>query len=220
MHQWFKRAALALALLVGADASVATAAETLRGRVVGVADGDTLTVLTPQRREVKVRLDEIDAPENGQDWGTRSQQNLSRMACGRTVQVDVSGQDRYGRSIGRVRSGGVDVNAAQVRQGAAWAYRDYQKDRQLLVLERDARAARRGLWAMPLDQITPPWEYRAERRQASAARATPRPTASCAKRTCTQMSSCAEARTQMKQCALPGLDSDGDGTPCESLCRG
>jgi hypothetical protein len=133
------------------------------------------------------------------------------------VRVKVSGQDRYGRTIGDVRAGEVDVNARMVREGAAWAYRDYLKDKRMLTLESDARAARRGLWALPQEQIEAPWDWRAERRNTSPR---VRTTAACAKRTCSVMTSCAEARTALRQCALPQLDADGDGVPCESLCRG
>ena len=224
MSRWLPRSAalflLALSMSAMSAGAAVSAQEQLTGKVVGVADGDTLTVLTPQKRQVKVRLDQIDAPENGQAWGQRSRQTLSRYAYGKTVRVEVSGKDRYGRSIGRVSSGGVDVNEAMVRDGAAWAYRDYLEDKTLLRVERDARDARRGLWSQPSSQITAPWAYRSAKRNAAAARSTPRPTAACARRTCTQLSSCAEAKRQMKACSLPALDSDGDGTPCESLCRG
>ena len=216
MHPWIKRAGLLMALALGVGlAGAGPAPERLTGKVVGVADGDTLTVLTPEKREVKVRLDQIDAPERGPAHGTRSRQSLNRMVRDRQVQVEVSGRDRYGRTVGTVRTGGTNVNAAMVQQGDAWAYRDYLRDPNLLRLEQNARSAKRGLWAQPAGQITSPWEYRSDQRTA-------RPTArsACAKRTCSVMTSCAEARRHLRQCALPSLDADGDGTPCESLCKG
>jgi endonuclease YncB( thermonuclease family) len=139
-------------------------AEELRGRVVGITDGDTLTLLTPERREVKIRLAEIDTPESRQPYGTRARQALSDLAFRRDVRVDVQDTDRYGRTVGRIYAGRVDVNAEMVRRGAAWVYRRYSHDPLLLVLENEARQAQRGVWALPESQRTPPWEWRRERR--------------------------------------------------------
>lgn len=135
-------------------------------------------------------------------------------------------RDRYGRTVGRVYVGGMDVNAELVRQGAAWVYRHYAKDPALFALEDEARAAKRGLWTLPEAQQIPPWEWRkAGRQQAPAAAppvALPSPTDAftCgAKRYCREMTSCAEARFYLNSCGLSRLDGDRDGTPCESLCR-
>ena len=154
-------AGLVLALLLLA---VPALAETLSGRVVAIADGDTLTVLTERREQVRVRLSDIDTPERGQPWGSRSRERLSELAFGQEVRVVVRDTDRYGRSVGRVWAGPVDVNAAMVRDGAAWVYRRYLKDASLLAIEDEARAAKRGLWGLPEAERTPPWEWRAERR--------------------------------------------------------
>lgn len=203
----------------------------LTGRVVGVSDGDTLTLLTPGKVQHKVRLDQIDAPEKDQPYGAASKQALSRRVFDRPVTVRSNGQDRYGRTLGAVRADGRDVNALMVSDGAAWAYRQYLTDQGLLTLERQARAERRGLWALPADQVTPPWAWRAAQRSSAPTgtqhRTTPEPRRadssgpfSCgAKRYCTQMASCAEARFHLRQCGLDRLDADGDGIPCESLCR-
>jgi endonuclease YncB( thermonuclease family) len=133
----------------------------LAGRVVGLSDGDTLTLLTIERRQVRVRLGEIDTPESRQPYGTRAQQVLSEMVFGKDVRVVVQDTDRYGRTVGRVYQGLLDVNAEMVRQGAAWVYRQYSRDASLLQLEAEARATRRGLWALPETERTPPWEWRA-----------------------------------------------------------
>lgn len=152
--------AAALALFLAAPAS----ATTLEGLVVGVADGDTLTVLDNGRRQHKIRLAGIDAPEKRQHFGQRSKQSLSELAYLQHVQVDVSKQDRYGRSVGKVLRGSVDVNLEQVRRGLAWHYKEYQKEQSLVDrrtyadAESEARIQRRGLWT--LTDPTPPWEYR------------------------------------------------------------
>lgn len=133
------------------------AANELSGRVVGVADGDTLTLLHAQT-PVRIRLAEIDAPEKAQPFGQRSKQSLSDLCYGKEAQVAVSAQDRYGRSIGRVWCAGTDANAEQVRRGMAWVYDRYATDKTLYSLQDAARQARNGLWADPAP--VRPWEWR------------------------------------------------------------
>jgi len=138
------------------------AAATLHGKVVHIADGDTLTVLV-DHEQVKIRLAEIDAPESHQDYGQRAKQALGTLVFDREVVVDDEGKDRYGRTIGRVHLGLLDVNAEMVRTGYAWVYVNYARDQSLYALEREAREARRGLWAS--DVRVPPWEWRKEKRR-------------------------------------------------------
>ncbi len=205
-------------------------AATISGRVVGVHDGDTLTLLDAGKHQTKIRLAEIDTPESAQPYGSRAKQALSDLVFGKMVQVDVRDIDRYGRTVGRVSVHGTDVNAALVAAGAAWVYRQYSKDPRLLALEAEARAAQRGLWALPEAQRIPPWEWRRTQREGGAQAARPwRPAAaasahitefSCdSKTTCSQMRSCGEAQYHLLQCGVSALDRDGDGVPCEPLCR-
>ena len=135
-------------------------AEEFIGRVVAVADGDTLTLLTPDKRQIRIRLAEIDTPEKRQPYGTRAKQSLSDLCFGKHARVDVKTTDRYGRIVGRVYCAGIDANAEQVRRGAAWVYRKYARDPALYALENEARLERRGLWALPEAQRVPPWEWR------------------------------------------------------------
>lgn len=127
------------------------------GKVIGIADGDTLTVLA-ERQQIKVRLAEIDAPEKGQAFGNRSKQSLSVLCHGKQARLDDKGKDRYGRTLARVYCDGTDANAEQVRRGMAWVYDRYVTDRSLYVLQDEAKAARRGLWAD--SSPMPPWEWR------------------------------------------------------------
>ncbi len=129
--------------------------------MVGIADGDTLTLLTDRRERIRVRLAGIDSPETGQPFGARSRRSLSDLVFGKPVRVDVRGRDRYGRAVGWVRAGAGDVNAEMVRRGAAWVFRPHRPDPTLLRIERVARAERRGLWALPKDHRIPPWGWRA-----------------------------------------------------------
>ncbi|MEZ5617197.1 MAG: thermonuclease family protein [Rhodocyclaceae bacterium] len=131
-------------------------AETI-GKVIGISDGDTLTVLV-ERQQVKVRLVEIDAPEKAQAFGNKSKQSLSTLCFKKTAKLDDKGKDRYGRTLARVHCDGIDANAEQVRHGMAWVYDRYVTDRSLYGLQDEARAAKRGLWADPSPM--PPWEWR------------------------------------------------------------
>ncbi len=146
--------ALCLTLLLAVSPALAD----VHGRVVSVHDGDTLTVLI-DHRQVRVRLTDIDAPELGQSFGTRSRQSLSDLCFGKTAALDVRGQDRYKRTLAHVTCAGTDANSEQVRRGYAWTYVRYaRRDSALYALQGEARAAHRGLWTEPLP--TPPWDWR------------------------------------------------------------
>ena len=138
----------------------AASAETIIGMVVGVHDGDTLTLLDDSKTQIKIRLAEIDAPESRQPYGSRAKQELSGLAFGRPAAVQVQDLDRYGRTVWRVTVDGVDVNAEMVRRGAAWVYRKYAKDQSLFTIEEQARDTKAGLWALPEADQIPPWEWR------------------------------------------------------------
>ena len=154
-------APLALTLLL----LVFPATAGVSGKVVSVHDGDTLTVLI-DRRQVRVRLIDIDAPELRQPFGTRSRQSLSNLCFGKVAALDVRGHDRYNRTLARVSCGGADANAEQVRRGYAWTFVRYARpDSPLFVLEQEARTAHRGLWQDP--QPVAPWEWRRSVRESS-----------------------------------------------------
>ncbi len=128
------------------------------GKVVAVADGDTITVLR-DHVQVKVRLTEIDAPEKKQAFGNRSKESLSAMCFEKTATLADKGKDRYGRTLARVACDGIDANAEQVRRGMAWVYDRYVTDKGLYAEQADAKAQRRGLWADA--NPVPPWDFRA-----------------------------------------------------------
>jgi endonuclease YncB( thermonuclease family) len=136
--------------------------------VVGIADGDTLTVLDPQKTTHRVRLSGIDAPEMGQPYGKASKQNLSGLVFNKVVTVQYTKTDRWGRVVGKVLLDGLDVNLKQVLDGLAWHFKRYEEeqspeDRRLYdVAEQQARREKRGLWKEP--NAVPPWEWRAARR--------------------------------------------------------
>jgi endonuclease YncB( thermonuclease family) len=94
--------------------SAAAQPQTITGKVVAIADGDTLTVLDASNRQHKIRLDGIDAPESSQDFGSRAKQSLSDLIFGKTVSVISSKKDRYGRTLGKVTIDGRDINLEQI----------------------------------------------------------------------------------------------------------
>lgn len=152
---------LGLEQLSVADQAHVLQAKDLRvlfGRVVAVADGDTITVLDEKNQQHRVRLDAIDAPESRQDFGTQSRKHLSELVFGEPVRVEWKETDRYGRTLGRVFTGGMAVNLAMVRDGWAWHYKQFSDDETLARAELDARARRVGLWKDP--SPIPPWQYR------------------------------------------------------------
>ena len=206
------------------------------GKVVGISDGDTLTLLVPDGasyRQIKVRLAEIDTPESAQPYGTRAKQALSDLAFNKQARVIEQDKDRYGRVVGRVYVGNLDVNAEMVRLGAAWVYRQYARDRSLYALEDQAKSAKSGLWSLPESERCEPWNWR--KGSCSMSAATPQPqqpltgfnnakstgtfTCSIVKRRCAEMTSCDEARFYLTQCEVRTIDGNHDGVPCEALCR-
>lgn len=178
------RTLFALTLLLVAGAAVA---DVLTGRVVGVGDGDTITVLDEARQQHRIRLAGIDAPEKAQSFGNRSKQHLSDLVFARPVTVEWHKADRYGRKVGKVMVAeptcveatcpqNIDAGLAQVTAGLAWWYRQYAReqrpeDRALYeAREVDAMAARVGLWSQR--EPMAPWDWRRSTRRADAAHST------------------------------------------------
>ena len=154
---WHLLTAVTLVILLWASAAKA---KDFEGRVVGVHDGDTLTVLhgLNSNKSVKVRLAGIDAPEMGQAFGANAKRALSDLVFGKTVQVMDHGHDDYGRTIADVTVDRVWVNLAMVGQGLAWRYAQYSKDPKLNAAEIHARAEKLGLWQDKRPE--PPWDWR------------------------------------------------------------
>ncbi|MER2540171.1 MAG: thermonuclease family protein [Azonexus sp.] len=149
--------------------------DTLSGRVVSVADGDTVTVLDTDRQQHKIRVSGIDAPEKSQPFGQRSKQGMSMLVFGKQVEVQWSKRDRYRRIIGKVMVAApscrtnrcpktLDAGLAQITTGLAWWYQKYEKDQSASdagrygFAQQEARAKRAGLWADA--HPIPPWDWR------------------------------------------------------------
>jgi endonuclease YncB( thermonuclease family) len=150
---------VALLIVAVAIASAVTRpAHTLSGRVVKIADGDTLTVLDKTNRQHKIRLAGIDAPEKSQAFGARAREALAAKVFGRDVRVEVIDTDRYGREVGRIFLSRHYINAEMVREGFAWRYTQWDRAGEFSAAEAEARRYRRGLWAGR--NPVPPWEFR------------------------------------------------------------
>lgn len=138
------------------------------GTVVGVADGDTVTVLADEQTQRKVRLNGIDAPERGQPFGEAAKKHLSDLVFGKAVNVVGHETDRYGRLVGVIFVEGKDINLEQIKAGLAWYYRKYESNvdpaRRTVYAdaETEAQQARRGLWSEAAPEA--PWDYRVRQR--------------------------------------------------------
>lgn len=149
-----------LLLLLSQSAS----ADSITGRVVKVADGDTVTILDNTNIQHKIRLLGIDAPERKQAFGTRSQQALSEDVFDKTVEVDWNKRDRYRRIVGKILINGQDVNLKQVQRGMAWHYKKYESEQDVAdrsvyaQAEYQAQRERVGLWT-DKDPLAP-WDFR------------------------------------------------------------
>lgn len=207
--------------------STSALAQVLAGTVVGVHDGDTITLLTFNYQQVKVRLAQIDAPEKHQAFGEVSKQALAKRLMRQSIKVEVETIDKYGRTTGKVLLNGVDINKEQVAKGMAWVYTQYAHDQDYFEAQTKAQRAKLGLWKdkTPI----PPWLYRHDA-EAKVAGTAPAPEvkkpfwfgwwgAGCNKKTCGEMTSCEEAKRYLVDCNITRLDSDGNGVPCESLCK-
>lgn len=159
---------LLLCLLVGS-----AYADTLSGHIVGVSDGDTVTLLDAAHHQHKIRLAGIDAPEKSQPFGQRAKERLSDAVFGQPVTVEGSKTDRYGRLVGKIMVSGMDANLGQIRAGMAWHYKQYEKEQtpadRLVYAEAEgvARLQKVGLWRDANPQA--PWDFR----HGAAAQATP-----------------------------------------------
>ena len=138
----------------------------LSGRVIAIADGDTITILDSANTQHRIRLQGIDAPESHQAFGEQSRLNLSEMIFGKDVSVSYQKVDQYGRLVGKILLDGKDINLEQVKAGMAWHYKFYEdeqtpEDRDLYArAEAEARAAHLGLWQNP--NPTEPYHFRKE----------------------------------------------------------
>lgn len=116
------------------------------GKVIKVYDGDTVTLIDNDNKIYKIRLDKIDAPERGQEFGKQSQHYLSKLVLGKTIKVHYSKIDRYKRLLGILYIDNIEVNLKMLLNGYAWHYRKYDKTPLYINAEKQARKNKIGLW--------------------------------------------------------------------------
>ncbi len=159
-----------LPILLALAATSPAKAEILEGKVIRISDGDTLVVLDANRKQHKIRVIGIDAPEKAQAFGNRARQHLASLAFGKSVTVEWRKHDKYGRIVGKVLANcdqpgcPQDAGLEQLKAGMAWWYRKYAseqsaEDRERYeAAEQTARDGKLGLWRDP--KPVPPWDWR------------------------------------------------------------
>jgi endonuclease YncB( thermonuclease family) len=139
-------------------------AATLQGKVINVADGDTLTVLDAQQTQHIIRLQGIDAPEKAQAFGQKSKQSLHQLVHSQQVNIEFQKKDKYGRTVGKVLLNDNDIGLEQIKLGMAWHFHQYESEQTkadratYAQAELSARSQSLGLWKDK--SATPPWEFR------------------------------------------------------------
>jgi len=141
----------------GLWATQSTLTKPFSAKVIGVSDGDTITVLV-SNRQVKIRIEGIDCPELGQPFSRVAKTFTSQRVYGKTVELQPREADRYGRLVAKVRSDGADLGLELLSAGLAWHYTQYSNDRAYAEAEQAARAKRIGLWSQ--SEPVPPWVQR------------------------------------------------------------
>lgn len=195
----------------------------LQCKVVGIADGDTLTCLH-NNNQLKIRLQYIDAPESGQPYGQKSKQALANAVFKKQVTLQISGYDRYNRLLAVVWDNQQNINLTLVEQGMAWAYR--QTKNEYRNAEQIARQKRLGLWQdkNPIE----PAEWRASQKSSNS-HITPKHSQTAPvlsnhincniRKSCAQFNDYATALHHFQQCGWKELDGNNDGIPCNKLYR-
>ncbi|SFS49173.1 thermonuclease family protein [Sphingobacterium wenxiniae] len=151
-----------LTYILSTAVSIGCLSQTIKGKVIRIADGDTITLLDSTNNKIRIRLYGIDCPENGQDFSNVAKKFTSEMCFQKHVCVDVKDIDRYGRTVGIVWSDSTNVNLELLREGLAWHYKHFDKSEEFAQAEHLARVYKKGLWVQ--GNAKPPWEYRRVRR--------------------------------------------------------
>ena len=162
------RILLALLALVSLATAAPQTGDTILGKCIGVTDADTVSLLV-DKSVYKIRLSGIDAPERGQEYGTKATQALASKVKGKQLTVEVAGYDRYRRMLGKLMLDGESIEFWLVRNGWAWQYVKYDQSEELRIAQELAQKEGKGLWAGEANGVKPmpPWEYRDRQRTLS-----------------------------------------------------
>lgn len=135
----------------------------LKGKIIHISDGDTVHLLTDKKEKIKIRLNDIDAPESKQAYGNKSKENLKKYIYQKNVIVEYKKKDKYKRVLGTIYYQNKDINIQQVKDGYAWVYKKYSKNSNYFKAEKGARSKKLGLWSdkNPIE----PWEFRKNKKK-------------------------------------------------------
>lgn len=142
--------------------------QTISAKVIGVKDGDTITVLDEANKQLKIQLAGIDAPERNQNFGMRARKNLADKIFGKNIQIILRGSDRSNGIVGIVTLDEKDINETMINDGFAWAIKKASEEQPEDEIERYeaaqayAKENHLGLWQDP--NPIPPWEFRSKKK--------------------------------------------------------
>lgn len=188
-------------------------------KVVGVSDGDTVTLLSKDKKQLHVRINAIDSPEKNQPYGNAAKKYLSSLIFNKEVDIDPFKLDKYGRTVATVWLSEQDVGLEMVKAGYSWVFVKYADPKifpEYYAAEKQAKKSRTGLWSDP--SSVPPWQWRHP--ESMSLTLLSANNEKCGKkRFCKEMVNCEEAKYYFNVCGIHSLDKDGDGIVCDKLCQ-
>ncbi|VAX00502.1 hypothetical protein MNBD_GAMMA21-121 [hydrothermal vent metagenome] len=141
--------------------------QTISGKAIKVLAGDLIVFQDEAKKKYTVRLEGIDAPEKGQEFGQRASQKLDSLLSLSDHQVEIvyEHKDRKGHLIATVyphpkEKETISFNKILVEHGFAWAYRKYSMN--YVNDEEAARKQKKGLWAK--SDAMAPWDWRKQKK--------------------------------------------------------
>ena len=139
----------------------------LCGKVISVIDGNKIEVLTNDGDKLLIKLNEVDSPELGQEFGDEALAYTSKFCLNKMVEIDVVGKDRKGIRLGIVRlSNGKQLNTSLLKSGLAWYSHHCIDLCEMKLIETKAKKKKLGLWID--ENPTPPWIYRRQQSMRSS----------------------------------------------------
>jgi endonuclease YncB( thermonuclease family) len=127
-----------------------------------MADGDTFTLLTADKKQVKIRLHGVDCPERKAPFGSQAKEFAGKLIFGKAVTAKKTATDRYGRTVAVYLPDGRVFNEELLKAGLAWHYKKHDRNPLWSKMEAAARKGKKGLWAQ--SNPIPPWEFRKAQR--------------------------------------------------------
>ena len=141
----------------------AYAQEILKGKVVRISDGDTITILDSLNQQHRIRLHGIDCPERKQDYYQVAKDFIGQLCFQKEVNVEILKYDHYKRAIGKVYIDSLEINLALLKSGLAWHFLQFDKSTEYAAAEAEAKLYKRNIWS--LKNTIAPWEFRKYQRE-------------------------------------------------------